>query len=112
MVRWVGGLAEEYSGGGVMVYEVDSSGSVWGGGVDSRRRLRGGGLILSKEDIFRREMQSGRMGMIYKGFWFDCSFCALDSWPSIMHSPFYTASWVFACPSHLNAIHSIPIHVA
>ena len=47
-MRWVGSLAEECSGGGC---EVDGSGYVRGGGVDSRRRLRGGGLILSKEDI-------------------------------------------------------------
>lgn len=59
MVRWVGSLAEECTGGGVMVCEVNGSGSVWGGEA-SRRRLRGGGLILSKEDIFRREVQSGR----------------------------------------------------
>ena len=36
-----------------MVCGVDGSGYVWGSGVDSRRRLRGGGLIRSKEDIFR-----------------------------------------------------------
>lgn len=54
-----------------MVYEVDVSGTVWGGGLETRRRLRGGGLIPFKEDIFRREVQSGRIGMIYKDFWFD-----------------------------------------
>ncbi len=51
-----------------MACEVDESASVLGGGADSRRRLRGGGLIPSNEDIFRREVQSGRTGIIYKGF--------------------------------------------
>ena len=65
-------MAEERSWRGMMAGEVDGSGYVWGGGVDRRRRLRGGGLMPSKENIFRREVQSGRTGMIYKSFWFEC----------------------------------------
>ena len=57
-----------------MVCGVDGSGFVWSGGVDSRRRLRGGGLIVSEEDIFRREMQNGKTKMIHLRFLFWLNF--------------------------------------
>ena len=45
----MGGLAEERSWGETMAVEGDGSGYVWAGGADSRRLLRGGGLIPSEE---------------------------------------------------------------
>lgn len=71
MVRLVGGVAEGRDGGGSMVAGGDGSGDVWGAGGDSRRRLRGGGLIPSEEAIFSREVRSRRSGMINNCFLFN-----------------------------------------